>query len=89
MDADDRKMFAPLRNRESISLEAKLLTILSHYAAGTIAARLAEGLVRAGLAVGTRGHVTRRVGEILGNLEEAGRVERTADGRFRAVRISR
>jgi len=89
MEAEDRKMFAPLRNREAISPEAKLLAILGDYAAGIIAANLADRLVHAGLAVGTRGLVTQRVGEILDALEEAGKVERVPDGRYRAVRIGR
>ena len=89
MEGDDRKMFAPLRNREAISPEAKLVAILGDYTAGVMAARLAERLVHSGLAVGTRGGVTRRVGEILDRLEESGKVERIADGRYRAVRIRR
>jgi hypothetical protein len=89
IDADDRKMFAPLRNREAMPVEAKLVAILSDYAAGAIAPLLAERLANAGLAVGTRGHITRRIGEILDTLEEAGKVERTPDGRYRAVRLRR
>ena len=88
-DADDRKMFAPLRNRESISPEAKLVAILTDYAAGIIAANLAERLVHAGLAVGTRRLVTQRVGEMLDSLEQAGKVERIPDGRYRAARSQR
>ena len=86
MEADDRKMFAPLRNREAISPEAKLLSILGDYEAGSVASHLAERLVLTGLAVGPRGLVTRRVGEILDVLEEAGKVERVPDGRYRAIR---
>ena len=89
MDENDRKMFAPLRKREAISPEAKLVAILGDYAAGIIAARLAERLVHAGLAVGTRGLVTRRVGELLDSLEAEGKVERVPDGRYRAVRLGR
>ena len=88
-DADDRKMFAPLRNREAIPLEAKLVAIVSDYPAGIIAPRLAERLVHSGLAVGARGHVTRRVGEILDTLEHEGRIERTPDGRYRVARVTR
>ena len=49
-------------------------------------ANLAEALVYGGLAVGTRALVTKRIGEILDTLEQAGRVERIPDGRYRAVR---
>jgi len=84
--ANDRKMFAPLRNRESISPETKLCTMLEDYGAGTGAAHLAEDLVHGRFAVGTRSLVTRRVEEMLHALEQAGRVERIPDGRYRAVR---
>jgi len=89
MVQDDRKMFAPLRHRESISPEAKLFSILTDYEAGTIAAILAERLVLGGLAVGTRSLVTQRIGELLDSLEEAGKVERIPDGRYRAIRVKR
>ena len=82
-------MFAPLRNREAISPETKLVAFLSDYAAGLVAAHLAERLVHAGLAIGTRGHLTRRVGEILDSLEQAGKVERIPDGRYRTIRTGR
>jgi hypothetical protein len=85
-DADDRKMFAPLRNREAIAIEEKVVAILGDYEGGIVAAHLAERLVHARLAVGTRDHVTRRVGEMLDTLQGAGKVERTPDGRYRAVR---
>jgi hypothetical protein len=86
---DDRKMFAPLRRREAVSPETKLFTVLTRYEAGTIPADLAEALVYGGIAVGTRALVTKRVGEMLDILEEAGRVERIPDGRYRAVRPGR
>jgi hypothetical protein len=89
MDADDRKMFAPLRNRESVSPEAKLVTILTGYEAGMVAADLAERLFHAGLAVGTRRLVTQRIGQILDSLEDEGKVERIPDGRYRAIRVRR
>jgi hypothetical protein len=89
MSPNDRKMFAPLRQREAVSPEAKLFAILTGYEAGTIAADLAEKLVHGGLAVGTRALVTKRVGEMLDGLEQAGRVERIPDGRYRAVRPQR
>jgi hypothetical protein len=87
MSPIDRKMFAPMRHRESISPETKLCAILTGYEAGTMAANLAEALVHGGLAVGTRALVTKRVGEILDSLEQEGRVERIPDGRYRAVRV--
>lgn len=85
----DRKMFAPLRNRESISPEAKLVAILTDYEAGTIAGVLTDRLFRGGLAVGTRTLVAKRIGEILDELEEAGKVERVPDGRYRAMVVRR
>ncbi len=42
MSPDDRKMFAPLRNREAVSPETKLCAILTGHEAGTIAADLAN-----------------------------------------------
>lgn len=85
---NDKKMFAPLRHRESISPEAKLCAILGSEG-GSIAAELADRLVHGGFAVGTRALVERRVGEMLETLEEAGKVERIPDGRYRAVRRGR
>jgi hypothetical protein len=89
MSTDDRKMFSPLRRGEAVSPEAKVVAVLSGYEAGMTAAALAERLVSAGLAVGTRAPVTKRVIELLESLEEAGRVERTPDGRYRRVRPPR
>ena len=86
MSSTDKKMFAPLRRRESTSPETKVVAVLAGYEAGTVAATLALHLVHGGFAVGTRALVTKRIGEMLDGLEEAGRVERTPDGRYRAVR---
>jgi hypothetical protein len=87
MSTNDRKMFAPMRYREAaVSPEAKVFSILAGYEAGAIAANLAEALVRGGLAVGTRALVTKRISEMLDSMEQAGRVERIPDGRYRAVR---
>ena len=83
----DRKMFAPLRTREAMSPEAKLFNMLAHDDLVTIAADLTERLVKAGLAVGTQRLITQRIGDILDGLEEAGKVERIPDGRYRAVRL--
>ena len=84
----DKKMFAPLRHRESISPEAKLCALLDTRGE-SVAATLADSLVHGGFATGTRTLVARRVGEMLESLEEAGKVERLPDGRYRAVRRPR
>jgi len=83
---DDRRMFAPLRRGDAISPEAKLVAVLGAHAAGATAATLANELISAGLAVGAKAPVTKRVEELLGDLEQASRVERIPDGRYRAVR---
>jgi hypothetical protein len=85
----DRKMFAPLRHREPISPEAKLCAVLAAYEGGAMPGHLADALVHGGFAVGTRVLVTKRLGEMLEDLEQAGRVERIPDGRYRAVRSRR
>lgn len=82
----DRRMFAPLRRGDAISPEAKLVAALQAHTAGATAAALADELLCAGLALGTRAPVTKRIGELLDDLEQAGRVERIPDGRYRAVR---
>jgi hypothetical protein len=89
MAPGDKKMFAPLRHREAISPESKLYAILRDHAAGTIPGALADVLVHGGLAVGTRALVTKRIAELLQSLEQDGKVERTPDGRYRAVRGAR
>jgi len=53
---------------------------------GATAAGLAEELISSGLAVGTRLPVTKRVSELLDDLEHAARVERIPDGRYRVTR---
>lgn len=83
---DDRKMFAPLWRRDATSPAATLVAVLTAHEAGATAAALANELVCAGLAVGTKAPVTKRIGELLDDLEQAGRVERIPDGRYRAVR---
>ena len=85
-DAGDRKMFSPLRHRESTSPEAKVCAVLASHEGGMVSANLAEELVNGGFATGTRSLVTKRVGEMLESLKEEGRVEQVADGRYRAVR---
>ena len=86
MEVNDRRMFAPLWRGDAISPEAKLLSILKVHEAGATAAALANDLVCAGLAVGTKTPVAKRVGELLDDLERAGRVDRIPDGRYRVVR---
>jgi hypothetical protein len=84
----DRKMFAPLRNREAISPESKICELLNGRDQGTLAADLASHMVASGFAVGTRDLVTKRVGEVLVGLEESGKLERIPDGRYRLVRVA-
>ena len=86
---DDRKMFAPLRHRDVASPEAKVFALLAACDAGATAATLADTLAVAGLTVGTKALVTKRVAEFLDEMERAGRVERIPDGRYRAVRTAR
>jgi hypothetical protein len=86
MMTDDRRMFAPLRRGDAISPEAKLVAVLKAHEAGATAAALANELLCAGLAVGAKAPVTKRVEELLGDLEQSSRVERLPDGRYRAVR---
>ncbi len=86
---DDRKMFAPLRRGEAVSPEGKVFSLLAAYEAGATAATLADALGAAGLVVGTRAPVRKRVAELLDEMEQAGRVERIPDGRYRAVRAAR
>jgi hypothetical protein len=79
-------MFSPLRRREMMSPEGKVFLTLKGHEAGTIPADLADELVRAGVATGTRSLVVKRIAEILDGLEGAGKVERIPDGRYRVVR---
>jgi hypothetical protein len=82
----DRKMFAPLRRRETVSPETKIFGVLQGYEAGTGAADLADRLVHSGIATGTRSLVVKRIAEMLHEMEQAGKVERIPDGRYRVVR---
>ena len=82
---DDRKMFAPLWRGNTMSPESKIVAILSGHEAAT-ATGVADALAYAGLTVGAKAPLVKRVGEMLDDLQEAGRVERTPDGRYRAVR---
>jgi len=86
MPAADRKMFAPLRRREAVSPETVLVEVLQAHEAGATAAALADEFLCAGLALGAREPVTHRIAELLDDLEQAQKVERIPDGRYRAVR---
>lgn len=79
-------MFAPLRRGDPISPQAKLMDVLKAHAAGATAATLADELLRAGSVLGLRPAVARRVAGLLDELEQAARVERIPDGRFRVVK---
>lgn len=89
MQDADRKMFAPLRRGEAISPESKVVAVLAAHASAATPATIADRMLCGGLAVGTRGPVTKRIVEMLDHLEEMGKVERVPDGRYRAVRPSR
>ncbi len=89
MDRDDRRMFAPMYRREAQSTESQVCEVLHRFEGGTTAARLAEELVRKGLAVGGRAAVISRIVELLDDLERDARVERVPDGRYRTVKTRR
>ena len=84
---DDHKMFAPLRQGQATSPKTKIVAVLTTYEAGATAAGLAHEFFRAGFAVGTKATLTKRMGELLDELEQSSRVERIPDGRYRVVRI--
>jgi hypothetical protein len=83
---DDRKMFAPLRRAQMISPELKLVALLTRHQAGATAEVLANDLASAGMVVGSRAPIIKRIGELLDDLERAGQVERVPDGRYRTIR---
>jgi hypothetical protein len=89
VDDDDRKMFAPIFRGPARSPEAEVYAVLGAYDAGATAAVLADGLIRSRLAVGLKASVTKRVAEMLEDLERAQRIERIPDGRYRVVRTKR
>ena len=84
-EEDDWKMFAPLRRGEPISPQAKVVAVLKTRAGGATAAALAAELLQTGFVVGMRMPVTKRIGELLDQLEQDARVERIPDGRYRVV----
>jgi predicted aconitase with swiveling domain len=85
-DRDDWKMFAPLRRGEPISPQAKVVAALKAHGAGVTAATLAAELLQAGSVIGMKAPVTKRIEELLDELEQAARVERIPDGRYRVVK---
>ena len=82
-------MFAPIYRGPARSPESEICAVLGSCGAGATAATLADGLLRSGLAVGLKASVTKRVAELLDELERASRVERIPDGRYRAARSRR
>jgi hypothetical protein len=86
-DEDDWKMFAPLRRGgPPMSPHAKVVAVLKTHAAGLTAPALATELFQIGAVLGLRAPVTKRVRELLDELEQAARVERIPDGRYRVVK---
>jgi len=85
MDQDDRKMFAPMFRGSARSPESEVYAALDSCEVAT-AGTLADWLFRSGLAVGVKAPVTKRVAELLDDLERASRVERIPDGRYRVLR---
>jgi len=83
--SDDRKMFARLR-RAQISPELKLVALLTRHQGGATAEVLTDDLAGAGMVVGSRAPIIKRIRELLDELERAGQVERVPDGRYRTVR---
>ena len=88
-DRDDWKMFAPLRRGEPVSPHGKVVDVLRAHAVGVTAAALTDELLRTGSVLGTRAAVAKRIGELLDELEQATRVERIPDGRYRVVKARR
>lgn len=89
MDPNDRKMFAPVFSGETRSPEAQICVVLGAFEGGATAAGLADRLLRMGVAIGLQAPVTKRVRELLEDLERAARVERIPDGRYRVVNVRR
>jgi hypothetical protein len=82
-------MFSPLFRGEPRSPEDKVCAVLGACEVGSTPARLADELLRSGLAVGLSAPVTKRIVELLEDLERAGRVERIPDGRYRVVKAGK
>ena len=88
MDDGDRKMFAPMNRAPARSPESEVYAVLDSCEAAT-AATVADWLLRSRLAVGLKAPVTKRVAELLDDLERAAQIERIPDGRYRVVRSKR
>jgi hypothetical protein len=89
MEEADRKMFAPIFRGPARSPEAEVWAALGACGVGATATVLADGLLRSGVAIGSRASVAKRVAELLEDLERAARVERIPDGRYRVVKARR
>jgi hypothetical protein len=89
MHDGDRKMFAPALRGDARSIEAQVCQVLGQSQVGASAAGLADRLLRLGLAIGVKASVTRRVEEMLGEMERLAQVERIPDGRYRVVKARR
>ena len=89
MHEPDRKMFAPIFRGPARSPESEVYAALGSCQVGATAATLADGMIRSRLAVGPKASVTKRVAELLDDLERASRIERIPDGRYRVVKPSR
>jgi hypothetical protein len=82
-------MFAPRASGEARSPEAHVYAVLGACEGGATAAGLAGRMLRSRVAIGLQAPVTRRVQELLADLERAARVERIPDGRYRVVKTKR
>lgn len=89
MDHDDRKMFAPIFRGPARSPESEVYAALGGWEAGATAATVADWMLRSRLAVGLKAPVTRRVAELLEDLERSAQIERIPDGRYRVVKAKR
>lgn len=89
MEEADRKMFAPIFRGPARSPESEVCLALGECGVGATAAVLADGLMRSGVAIGSKGAVAKRVTELLEDLERSARVERIPDGRYRLVKAKR
>jgi hypothetical protein len=86
VDAADRKMFAPMLRGDAQSTEAQICAVLGRFQAGATSAGLVGELFRFGLVIGMKERVTRRISDLLEDLERAARVERLPDGRYRLTK---
>jgi len=89
MHEPNRKMFAPIFRGPARSPESEVCAVLRDREAGATAATVADCMLRSGLAVGLKASVTKRVAELIEDLERASQVERIPDGRYRMVKPHR